>query len=121
MRSTLTGRRYDELENAYRFRAQRTRNDKACGCNFSLYYKEMMKREAYISEPAKREPKQSSIVWVKPELRGQLEKEASVSPPAKEVQLRDYAPNAKIRLIGPKFLPDEDAVDFRHPKPVARN
>jgi hypothetical protein len=121
MRSAVTGRPYDELENAYRFRAQGANKDKACGCNFSLYYKEMMKREAYISDPAKREPKQSSIVWVKPELRGQLEKEAAVSKPVKQTRLRDYTPDAKIRMIGPKFLPDEEALDFRHPKPVAQN
>ena len=121
MRSAVTGRRYDELENAYRFRTQTAGRDKACGCNFSLYYKEMMKREAYISDPGKREPKQSSIVWVKPELRGQLEKEAAVSKPVKQAELRDYTPDTTMRVIGPKFLPDEKALDFRHPKPVARN
>lgn len=121
MRSAFTGRSYDELENAYRFRTQSARKDKACGCNFSRYYKEMMKREAFISDPAKREAKQSSIVWVKPELRGQLEKEVAVSKPAKEAELRDYKPDARIRMIGPKFLPDEQAVDIRQPKPVAQN
>ena len=121
MRSALTSRPYDELDNAYRFRTKAAGKDKACGCNFSLYYKEMMRREAYISDPAKREPKQSSIVWVKPELRGQLEKEASVSKPIKEAQLRDYRPDAKIRQIGPRFLPDEETVDIRRAKPVARH
>ena len=77
--------------------------------------------ESAIANPAKREPKQSSIVWVKPELRGQLEKEAAVSKPVKEAKLRDYTPDTKIRLIGPKFLPDEEAVDLRNPKSVARN
>lgn len=120
MRSAVTGRPYDELENAYRFRARNAGEDKACGCNFSLYYKEMMKREAYIADPARREPKQSAIVWVKPELRGQLEKEAAVGKPLKETKLRDYTPNAKIRVIGPKFLPDEEALDLRQPKPLAR-
>jgi hypothetical protein len=121
MRSALTGRSYDELDNAYRFRTQSAKKDKACGCNFSLYYKEMMRREAYISDPIKREPKQSAIVWIKPELRGQLEKEVAVSKPVKEAKLRDYKPDAKIRQIGPKFLPDERAVDFQHPKPAVQN
>ena len=80
MRSAITGRSYDELQNAYRFRTLGARKDKTCGCNFSLYYKEMMRREAYIADPVKREPKQSSIVWVKPELRGQLEAEAKTAP-----------------------------------------
>ena len=121
MRSAITGRHYDELDNAYRFRTQSAVKDEACGCNFSLYYKEMMKREAYISDPAKREPKQNSIVWVKPELRGQLDKEAPVGKPVKEAELRDYRPDANIRLIGPKFLPDEQALDFRRPKPIVQN
>jgi hypothetical protein len=121
MRSAVTGQPYDDLDNAYRFRTQRARKDKTCGCNFSRYYKEMMRREAFISDPTKREPKQSSIVWVKPELRGQLEKEAAVSKPVKESKLRDYKADTKIRLIGPKFLPDEEAVDLRTPKPIAQN
>jgi hypothetical protein len=121
MRSAVTGQPYDDLDNAYRFRTQSARKDKTCGCNFSRYYKEMMRREAFISDPTKREPKQSSIVWVKPELRGQLEKEAAVSKPVKESKLRDYKADTKIRLIGPKFLPDEEAVDLRTPKPIAQN
>jgi hypothetical protein len=121
MRSAVTGRPYDELDNAYRFRTANARKDKACGCNFSRYYKEMMRREAYIADPARRESKQSSIVWVKPELRGQLEKEAAVSKPVKEAKLRDYKPDGKVRLIGPKFLPDEEAADLHNPKPFARN
>lgn len=120
MRSAVTGRSYEELENAYRFRTQRNR-DKACGCNFALYYKEMMRREAYISDPARREPKQSSIVWVKPELRGQLRQEALLDRPAKEVALRDYKADARIRQIGPRFLPDDNAFDFRNPKPVVQD
>lgn len=122
MRSAWSGRPYDELRNAYRFRTQNSAKDKSCGCNFALYYKEMMRREAYISNPVKREPKkESAIVWVKPELRGQLEKEAVVARPVKETALRDYRPDANIRQIGPKFLPDEQALDFRNPRPVAQN
>lgn len=121
MRSAFTGRRYDELENAYRFRTTSVKKDKACGCNFSLYYKEMMKREAYIADPAKREPQQSSIVWIKPELRGQLQKEVTAGKQMKEAALRDYKPDTRIRQIGPKFLPDAETIDLQHPKPVAQN
>ena len=121
MRSAFTGRRYSELENAYRFRTTNAKENKVCGCNFSLYYKEMMKREAYIADPAKREPKQSSIVWIKPELRGQLQKEVTADRPVKEAALRDYKPNDRIRLIGPKFLPDSETIDIRHPKSVEEN
>ena len=121
MRSAFTGRPYDELDNAYRFRTRTRSKDKACGCNFSLYYREMMKREAFISDPEGGERKESSIVWVKPELRGQLKQDAVVRAPVKAAELRDYKPDSHIRQIGPKFLPDEQSIDFRNPKVTLQN
>lgn len=121
MRSALTGRPYGELDNAYRFRTTSGPKDKACGCNFSLYYQEMMRREAFISDPAKREPTQSSIVWVKPELRGQLDGDVAASTPVRQAKLRDYKPDTRIRQIGPQFLPDAEGVDIRAPKTTAQN
>ena len=121
MRSTLTGRPYDEMDNAYRFRTRSHGADKACSCNFSLYYKEMMKREAFIKDPEMTPDKESSIIWVKPELRGQLESEAAPAPPDQEAKLRDYKPDADIRQIGPKFLPDDQSLDFRHPRQTLQN
>ncbi|MDB5550073.1 MAG: hypothetical protein JWL86_57 [Rhizobium sp.] len=116
MRSAFTGRSYDELDNAYRFRTQTRAKDKTCGCNFSLYYKEMMKREAFINNPETApEKKQSSIVWIKPELRGQLKADAAAEAPVKEAKLRDYKPDGHIRQIGPKFLPDNETLDVRNP------
>lgn len=122
MRSAFTGRPYDELDNAYRFRTQTRAKDKACGCNFSLYYKEMMKREAFINNPEKApEKKQSSIVWIKPELRGQLKTDVAAATPVEQAKLRDYKPDGHIRQIGPKFLPDDETLDFRNPKVTLRN
>ena len=122
MRSAFTGRPYDELDNAYRFRTQTPAKDKACGCNFSLYYKEMMKREAFINDPEKTPAKkQSSIVWIKPELRGQLKTDVAITAPVKEAKLRDYTPDGHIRQIGPKFLPDNETLDFRNPKLTLSN
>jgi hypothetical protein len=121
MRSTLTGRPYGELDNAYRFRTTSGPKDKACGCNFSLYYQEMMRREAFIRDPAKREPTQSSIVWIKPELRGQFDGDIAVATPVRRAKLREYKPDARIRQIGPKFLPDAEGVDIRAPKTMAEN
>ena len=122
MRSAFTGRPYDELDNAYRFRTQTPARDKACGCNFSLYYKEMMKREAFINNPERApEKKQSSIVWIKPELRGQLKADEVAVAPIKEAKLRDYTPDGHIRQIGPKFLPDDETLDFRSPKLTLSN
>ncbi|MBX9457429.1 MAG: DUF2865 domain-containing protein [Rhizobium sp.] len=121
MRSAFTGRSYDQLENAYRYRTREAGSDKSCGCNFSFYYKEMMRREAYINDPEKRSAKQSSIVWIKPELRGQLDRDAVVSKRITEAALRDYAPDERVRQIGPKFLPDETVLDFSNPQPTGQN
>ena len=117
MRSAATGRLYGDLDNAYRFRTESSRQ-KDCSCNFALYYKEMMRRENYISDPGKRQAsiKESSIVWIKPELRGQLKSEPVASEPVKQAELRDYKPNPNIRQIGPKFLPDDHDMDFHNPK-----
>jgi len=116
MRSALTGRPYGELENAYRFRTTSGPKDKSCGCNFGLYYQEMMRREAFIADPTQRDQKQSSIVWVKPELRGVLDGTVASATPVKAAKLRDYKPDARIRQIGPTFLPDAEGVDIRAPK-----
>lgn len=122
MRSAFTGRPYDELDNAYRYRTQTRAKDNACGCNFSLYYKEMMKREAFINNPEKMpEKKQSSIVWIKPELRGQLKTDVAIATPVKQAKLRDYKPDGHIRQIGPKFLPDNETLDLRNPEMTLQN
>ena len=114
MRSTSTGRPYEELENAYHFRTEKPGSKPECGCNFALYYKEMMKRQSYIANPDSSPEKQSSIVWLKPALRTSLKKTdelASNEPKRKE---RDYVPNDRIRVIGPQFLPDK-GIDFTKP------
>jgi len=122
MRSAFTGRPYDELDNAYRFRTEAPARDKTCGCNFSLYYKEMMKREAFINNPEMApEKKQSSIVWIKPELRGQLKANDAAAAPVKEARQRDYKSDGHIRQIGPRFLPDDETLDFRNPRLTLSN
>jgi len=113
MRSTSNGRAYQDLPNAYLFRTQKLADKGQCGCNFSLYYKEMLKREAFVKDPASQPQNQSAIVWTKPELRGGLTKEVAEIKP--KIAARAYQPNARIRIIGPRFLPDDSALDFRTP------
>jgi Protein of unknown function (DUF2865) len=110
MRSTMSGEDYAAQSYAWRFRTQP--KSAQCGCNFSLYYKEMLRREAVVS--GKEQPKKpaGSIVWVKPTLRGGLAQEPSQDLTRKE---RPYTPDPKIRVIGPSFLPDDRAIDFRNP------
>ena len=112
MRSAATGKRYDAFRNAYRFRTAKP-GDSQCGCNFSLYYKEMMRRQSFVQDPSSIQPKESAIVWLKPELRNSLAAEpgATTSLPKE----RAYVPDSRIRVIGPKFLPDT-RIDFKIPK-----
>jgi hypothetical protein len=114
MRSTSTGRPYQDLPNAYLFRTEKPGSKPECGCNFALYYKEMMKRQSYVANPDSLPEKQSSIVWLKPALRPSLKKAdevAAIEPKRKE---RDYVENSHIRIVGPQFLPDK-GIDFTKP------
>ncbi|MBL0372747.1 DUF2865 domain-containing protein [Rhizobium sp. KVB221] len=115
MRSAMTGQSYVDLPNAYRFRTKGPDDDRQCGCDFALYYKEMMRREAVVKSPGEVPAEESSIVWVKPGLRGGLKHKtemAAVKPAPVE---RDYNPGDKVRIIGPRFLPDDEGMDFMHP------
>ncbi|MDB5523823.1 MAG: hypothetical protein JWM58_1586 [Rhizobium sp.] len=114
MRSTLTGRPYDELENAYRFRTKKAENKAECGCNFALYYQEMKRRQSYVNDPASIPQKQSSIVWLTPALRSSLQKPAEMASAELKRLERAYVPDNQIRVIGPQFLPDK-GIDFTRP------
>jgi hypothetical protein len=116
MRSTSTGRPYDELQNAYRFRTEKPGSKAECGCNFALYYKEMMRRQSYVSDPGSIPAKESAIVWMKPALRTSLDKGKEVAANLAKPKERAYVPDARIRVIGPKFLPDR-GIDFTKPMP----
>lgn len=116
MRSTRTGRSYDELAHAYRYRTQKPDTQPECGCNFALYYKEMTRRQSYVSNPGSIPEKQSSIVWLKPALRPSLEKAGEVAANQPIRKERDYVASGHIRMIGPQFLPDQ-GIDFSKPLP----
>ena len=113
MRSATTGRAYEDMPHAYLFRTQKLEDKGQCGCNFSLYYKEMMKREARVRDPASQPVQQSAIVWIKPELRGGLTHDIADAKP--RIRERSYRPSDKIRIIGPRFLPDDNSLDFKTP------
>lgn len=110
MRSAVTGHPYSDLPTAYKFRVEKPGSQPQCGCNFSLYYKEMMRRQSYVDDPASIPKKESAIVWVKPALRPSLKKDLVAENVAKP-KVRDYVPNDSIRVIGPKFFPDKK-IDF---------
>lgn len=115
MRSAMSGIAYDRLPNAWAFRTRKPGENAECGCNFSLYHKEMLRREAFIKDPAAAPKQKSAITWVKPELRGPTEQAVTVRKAQEE---RPYEPRRDIRIIGPEFLPDEK-IDFMRPVEAA--
>ncbi|HWU61537.1 MAG TPA: DUF2865 domain-containing protein [Ensifer sp.] len=141
MVSASGGLPYKQEPYAFRFRSS-ARKDKSCSCNFSAYYREMMKREAAKDSGTEIAPKQdqsstepapekpySSIVNLekKPETKTAPSPEAK--PPATAEKPPEPGPavpydpsKANIRKVGPQFLPGKDtAIDLRHPKDATAN
>jgi hypothetical protein len=114
MRSAMTGRPYADLDNAWRFRTEKPGSQPQCGCNFSLYYQEMIRRQSYIKNPDAIAKPPGAIVWVKPVLRPSLKSSDILAENHAARPERAYRPNAHIRLVGPQFLPDQ-RIDFTSP------
>jgi hypothetical protein len=68
-----------------------------------------------VRDPASQPVNQSSITWIKPELRGGLKPAKEVAEVKPKTAERDYQPSDKIRIIGPRFLPDDSGLDFKTP------
>lgn len=120
MVSSLDGTPYEEMPFAYKYRNGATGKGQQCGCNFSAYYKEMLRRENGETLPPAGQEAQSSIVkiGVQTALRESLPAEKA----AQEIVSRPYNPEASnVRKVGPVFLPEQTAIDLRHPAegPVA--
>jgi hypothetical protein len=143
MVSASGGTPYKEEPYAFRFRTS-ARKDKSCSCNFSAYYRDMMKREAgktdgteapgqnrSSTDPAPQEP-YSSIVNLdtRPDVKSPAQAPAP-APKAPAVAEKSPQPGPakpydpakdKVRQVGPQFLPGKDtAIDLRHPKDTTAN
>ena len=127
MVSASGGTPYKDEPYAFRFRDPNRKISKACGCNFSGYYRDMMKREASRTPdetmtPEAPAPKKrySSVVNIDPAPAAKEQATAKVNAP-KPIDpppARPYDPSKNtVRQVGPQFLPDKDtAIDLRHPK-----
>lgn len=121
MTSTVTGRGYVELPNAFSYRTRDLSKPGACGCNLSAYYQEMIKREKAMkgnaSETAStgdtNEQDNGSVTTIRTLPK---KDETAVKTPAK-VEDRDYDPaKSKVRTVGPVFLPENSsAIDLGRP------
>jgi hypothetical protein len=122
MTSTVTGRPYYELQNAFAYRTRDLSKPGACGCNLSAYYQEMIKREkALKGDPgqAANDGDAGSITRI-----DTLPKkvETAVKTPVK-IGERDYDPaTSKVRTVGPVFLPaNQSAIDLGRPTDAGVN
>ncbi|TAA61507.1 DUF2865 domain-containing protein [Shinella sp. JR1-6] len=121
MTSTVTGRPYYEMPNAFSYRTRDLSKPGACGCNLSAYYQEMIKREKALkgddAETARAGTADDSDSGSITTIRTLPKKEETpVKMPAK-VEERDYDPaSSKVRTVGPVFLPaNESAIDLGRP------
>jgi hypothetical protein len=137
MVSASGGTPYREEPYAFRFRSS-ARKDKSCSCNFTAYYRDMMKREAGKTEGAEPPAQDQSSTEPAPEkpYSSIVNLDAgpgTKAPPAKAPAAAEKSPEPgpakpydpakdKVRQVGPQFLPGRDtAIDLRHPKDTTAN
>ena len=143
MVSASGGMPYKEEPYAFKFRGSARKQDKSCGCNFSAYYREMMKREAAKANGTDIAPQDQSSTAPAPQpaqpyssilnLDTKPEAKAPSTPAPKAPATAEKPPEpgpampydpskANVRKVGPQFLPSKDtAIDLRHPKDTTAN
>ncbi len=114
MVSTIDGTPYEEMPFAYRYKT--AADSKSCSCNFSAYYREMLRRETGEALPKKKETYSSIAIVGELNRQDQLRSSLPANSGMKLTKDRAYDPNAtNIRRIGPEFLPEETALDLTSP------
>ncbi|MCD2176873.1 DUF2865 domain-containing protein [Rhizobium sp. C1] len=143
MVSANGGMPYRQEPYAFKFRSTARKPDKSCSCNFSAYYREMMKREAAkpngadapaqdhsSTETAPQQPYSSILnLDTKPALppapaaKPAPKNPAAAAKPPEPGPALPYDPSkSNVRKVGPQFLPGKDtAIDLRHPKDGPEN
>lgn len=119
MVSADTGKAYQDEPYAFKYRTPPVGGSKSCGCNFSAYYREMMRRENGKADPSGEAEKYSAISSIKSKLN--LRESSPPKEVHKEIPAKSYNPdNKNIRHVGPVFLPnDANGIDLRHPAETA--
>lgn len=143
MVSATGGMPYKEEPYAFKFRSSARTKDKSCSCNFSAYYREMMKREAAKANGTDIAPDDQSSTTPAPKaeqpyssilnLDTKPDAKPAPTPAPKPPQTAEKPPEpgpampydpskAQVRKVGPQFLPNKDtAIDLRHPREATAN
>lgn len=118
MVSAETGKPYKDLPTAF---AYKNASAKApdCACNMAAYHDEMQKQEE-AARPEAEKPYSGITTIPSPQgdkAQKPAEQQQAAKPPEQPVPERDYDPNdSKVRVIGPKFLPDQTGrIDLKNP------
>lgn len=143
MVSATGGMPYKEEPYAFKFRSSARTKEKSCSCNFSAYYREMMKREAAKANGTDIAPDDQSSTAPAPKaeqpyssilnLDTKPDAKPAPTPAPKPPQTAEKPPEpgpampydpskAQVREVGPQFLPNKDtAIDLRHPREATAN
>ena len=114
MVSVSTGNTYGELKRAFAYRDKPGTGGAKCGCNFSAYYREMVRREVELTKQTTSPQELARQSIASAEIRTEMQN-STVSSPATPMPKTDTAPR-KIRVVGPIFLQDDSAaIDLKHP------
>jgi hypothetical protein len=117
MISAETGKPYKDLPTAFAYRNASTKAP-GCACNMAAYHDEMKKQET--ARPEAEKPYSSITIIPSPQgekAQQPTELQQAAKPPEQPVPERDYDPNnSNVRVIGPKFLPDQTGrIDLKNP------
>lgn len=134
MTSTVTGRPYSTLPNAFAYRTRDLSKPGTCGCDLSAYYQEMIRREKALAATDEATARtdggkdrdraaSGSITDIRTLPRDTLPLEEAVTAKAPVRAERVYDPaSSKVRVVGPLFLPaDESAIDLGRPADAGVN
>lgn len=118
MISAVNGKPYGEQSFAYKYRNASSVRDKSCSCNFSAYYREMMRREAGKVTTASRDETYSGIT----DLTTGMELRKTEAKPVniRKRPAKPYDPSSQhVRQVGPAFFPEEGTIDLHDPEKAA--
>jgi hypothetical protein len=120
MISTVTGTRYSELPSAYLYKSLDAPRPEGCGCNAARAFDVL----AGTPPEGKQAPAESGSFVMPPEPMPEAPAPKTDVAIEKQPEALAVEPDAdrKVRVVGPRFLPDPEAViDLRAPaRPQAR-
>lgn len=109
MVSAATGRPYRDLPNAFAYRTRDLDKPAACGCGMSA----LEKRQSTPDRTAGRQSGTGSITTFTSRTPDTGDTTGAIKTEPEE---RPYDPKAKVRIVGPTYLPgEESAIDLRNP------